>query len=99
MKSEIDYRQLLKLNEDMLDVIDIMIEKRLSDYNKYPRCYYQDGKILTNNGNGTYNILINDNTEILKARQGLTVVVGDIVSVCIINGNTSRKYIIDLRVI
>ena len=94
---ETEYRQLLKINENILDTIDIMLEKRLSDFNKYPRCYYQDGKILTVNGDGNYNVQINDNIEILKARQGLNLLVDNIVYVCVVNANTSNKYIIDIR--
>ena len=93
-----EYMDLLTINDGIFKTINIIAEKRLADYKKYPRCYYQDGYILNVNEDGTYDVVINTETQILKARQGLTLVVGNIVWVCVVNGNSSNKYIIDIRV-
>jgi len=74
----------------LLENIDKLIFYRIKNI----KCnYYKEGKIQTDNGNGTYDVLINEDTFTLKARAGLTLAVGDIVYVMIPNGNESFKFI------
>lgn len=83
-----------QIEKAILDTIDIMIQERLK---KLPFNYYIEAKIETINNDGTYNIewngaILNN----VKARNGLTLNVSDIVLVCVVNGNFSNKFI-DLK--
>lgn len=84
-----------EIEKNLIETIDLMIHerfKKLSTFN-----YYIEAVIETDNGDGTYNIeyngqILND----IKSREGLSLVVGDVVLVCIVNGNFSNKFI-DLK--
>lgn len=78
----------------LLDTIDIMIQERLK---RLSFNYYIEAKVETVNGNGTYNVEWNGKVlNNIKARNGLTLNVGDIVLVSVVNGNFSNKFI-DLK--
>jgi len=80
----------MKYENNILDAIDILIAKRLENL-KYN--YYLDGKILVDNLDGTYDVQINGETSVLKARAELTLVANDLVLVCVVNGNFSNRFI------
>lgn len=83
-----------QIEKAILDTIDIMIQERLK---KLSFNYYIEAKIETVNADGTYNIEWNGTVlNNVKARNGLTLNVGDIVLVCVVNGNFSNKFI-DLK--
>jgi len=77
--------------EILMESIDILIAERLRNF-KYN--YYITGKITVVNVDGTYNLTYNGDTLTnIKTREGLTLIVGDIVYICIVNGNFSEKFI------
>lgn len=79
----------------LLDTIDLMINERFKQLIKSN--YYIEAKILSVNADITYNISYAENNyPNIKAREGLTLTVGDIVLVCVKNGNFSDKFI-DLK--
>lgn len=81
--------------ESFLDAIDIMIKERFKEISNSN--YYIEASIKTVNAGNTVNI--DYNGEIypnVKKREGLSLVVGDIVLVCIVNGNFSNKFV-DLK--
>lgn len=82
-----------EIQDEILKSINIMINKRLKEL-KFN--YYIEGKITTVNGDGTYTVKINGEDETLSARSGLTLAVGEVVLICVPNGNTSFKFI-DLK--
>lgn len=83
-----------KDKEELMKSIDILIIERLKNL-KFN--YYIEAEILTDNGDGTYNVSFNNKTlSNIKAREGLTLLVNDIVLICIVNGNFSNKFI-DLK--
>ena len=85
-----------KLQEELLKSIDILITER----KKESQCsYFLDGVIKTANIDNTYTTTINGEDFTLKAIDGKTFVVGDIVDVCVKNGDFSRKFIVWKRVV
>lgn len=84
-----------EIENNLLDAIDIMIHERFKELVKSN--YYIEASITKNNGNNTYEINYNDSIlPSVKVRQGLALQVGDIVLVCVVNGNFSNKFI-DLK--
>lgn len=55
--------------------------------------YHQYGVIKTVNTDNTYVVTINNVDFTLKARQGITPIIGNSVAVLIPNGNTNKKII------
>lgn len=83
-----------QIEKAILDTIDIMIQERLK---KLSFNYYIEAKIETINNDGTYNIEWNGTVlNNIKSRDGLILNVGDIVLICVVNGNFSNKFI-DLK--
>jgi len=72
------------------DAINIKL-KRFKDQLKYDITL--TGKIKSIDSGGLYTVTINDNDTQCKAREGLTLQVGDIVYVRCIQGNFSNKFI------
>jgi hypothetical protein len=68
------------------------IVKKILSKTKFNYCV--QGKVTQNNGDGSYQVLINDGTSKVKRMNSNTYVVGDIVWVMIINNNYSDKYIL-----
>jgi hypothetical protein len=84
-----------EIENNLLETIDLMIHERFKELTKSN--YYIEASITKNNGNSTYNLIYNDSPLLnIKARQGITLQVGDIVLVCVVNGNFSNKFI-DLK--
>ena len=81
------------IQEELLKSIDILINAKMKNL-KFN--YYIEGKIISSNSGGTYNVDINGFTEVLKARQGLSLSKNDVVLILVPNGNTSFKFI-DLK--
>lgn len=80
------------INQYILDAIDKMIHERFKKLSKFN--YYIEAKIETVNEDGTYDIEFQETVlKNIKAREGLTLNVGDIVLVTIVNGNFSNKFI------
>lgn len=79
--------------EKLLKSTDILIEEKLKSL-KFN--YYIEGKIVSINEDGKYTVRINGEDETLSARSGLTLLVGEVVLVCVPNGNESFKFI-DLK--
>jgi membrane protein implicated in regulation of membrane protease activity len=59
--------------------------------------YCEEGRIIQNNNNGTYEVKINNDTSTIKAMNSDTYNAGDIVKILIINNNYSEKYILCKR--
>lgn len=78
------------INKYILDAIQVVIKKFLKNL-KYN--YYVTGKITAVNTDGTYGVQINNTVSNLPARSGLTLAVGDVVYVMVVNGNYSFKFI------
>lgn len=78
-----------EIQDQILKSIDIMIKEKLKNL-KFN--YYIEGKIVSINS-GVYTVKINGEDETLSARSGLTLSVGEVVLICVPNGNTSFKFI------
>jgi hypothetical protein len=79
----------------ILDTIDIMIQERFKELAKFN--YYIEAVVLTSNPDGTHNIEFNGQTLAnINKRADLSLTIGDIVLVCVANGNFSNKFI-DLK--
>ena len=75
----------------IIDAIETVVNKRLKEIRFN---YYIEGKILTDNGDGTYDVEYNQQTlSSVKARSGLILAVGNIVFICVVNGDFSNKFI------
>ncbi len=85
-----DIQDLLKVVKDFIDGIDEKIRIALSGLSFN---YYITGKIKTVNGDGTYVVTINEKDDTLKAKDGVTLTVGDIVLIMIPNSNRSHAFI------
>ena len=84
-------------NQDsLLRSIDLLINERMSKL-KFNR--YIDGIIKEVQLDNKYLVTLDGEDYIIKARDGLTLALNDIVYVCVINNNFNRKYIIDKRVV
>jgi len=81
---------LKRLTEEVLRAVDIIIETALKQlaFN-----YYITGRIKTINGDGKYLVTIDEKDETLKAREGVTLISGDIVFITVPNGNRSHAFI------
>lgn len=85
-----DIQELLKVVKDFIDGVDEKIRIALSGLSFN---YYITGRIKTVNGDGTYLVTIDEKDETLKAREGLTLVAGDVVSIMIPNSKRSHAWI------
>lgn len=84
-----------EMQDKILDTIDLMIDKRFKTIAKFN--YYIEAKITKKNTSNTYDIDYNDNIiPSVKCREGLSLVVGNIVLVCVVNGNFSNM-VIDMK--
>ncbi|WP_342532803.1 hypothetical protein MHB40_15100 [Lysinibacillus sp. FSL K6-0057] len=75
----------------ILDAIEIMVNKKISElhYN-----YYIEATVVSLNEDNTCEVEVNDRIySKVKIREGLELSIGDIVFICIINGNLSNKFI------
>lgn len=83
-----------KLNiyqQKLLDSIEMLVEEKMSKIN---RDYTIIGKITDYNAtDNVYTVLHNDSSLTLKARAGLTLTVGDVVYIRVVQGNFSEKFI------
>ena len=78
--------------EELCKSIDIIIKKRLE---KIKFSYFLDGEIIAIQSD-EYTVKIDGNNYTkIKARSSLTLAVGDLVQVCVKNGDFSRKFIDD----
>jgi len=69
----------------MLDSLQSFVQECDNCHIQFRIMYYVDG---------TYNLTYNGDTLTnIKTREGLTLIVGDIVYICIVNGNFSEKFI------
>jgi hypothetical protein len=80
----------LNLLKAINEAIDIKL-RRFKDQLKYDVTLI--GKIKSVDDGGLYTVTINDNDTQCKAREGLTLLVGDIVYIRCIQGNFSNKFI------
>lgn len=87
---------MTKEQKELLETIKTMIgynNKKLQ-FNKYV-----EGNVIADGNDGTYEVMINNQKYTLKAREGLTVSIGQVYWVCIVNNDFSKKYIIEKRLI
>lgn len=82
--------------KELLRTIEIMIKH---NNNKLKFNRYIEGYVVANNENGTYEVMINNEKHRLKAREGLTVNIGEVYWICVVNNDFSKKYIIEKRLI
>lgn len=83
-------KSIIKLQEELLKSIDLLIQERMSNLSF---SYYLEGIIETINVDSTYTVKINDEVFDIKTREGLVLNVGDIVMICVPNGNFNNKFI------
>lgn len=77
--------------EKLLKSIDIISSKRAGSIGY---TYYMEGRVSAiNNTTGKHTVLINEESEILPSRTGLSLAVDDNVLICVPNGNQSFKFI------
>lgn len=80
----------LRTSNEIIRAIGIMIETTLKQLSFN---YYITGRIKTVNGDGTYLVTIDDKDETLKAREGVNLVVEDIVLIMIPNSQRSHAFV------
>lgn len=85
-----------KKQQAILDAVNTLIKHSLSNL-KFN--YYIDGVITEVLNNNIYNVrsTSGDIIKNIPARTGFVGVVNDIVQICVINGDFSRKFIDDKR--
>ena len=87
---------MTKEQQAILKAVEILIAQRLSSIGCI---FYIDG-VVTAASNGLYTVKNGDNLyEGLKARSGLSLKVGSVVQVLVKNGDPSRKFIDDVKLI
>lgn len=74
--------------ENGIGVIFERLFKRKARFN-----YYVSGKVVKVNSDGTYDVDINGETSILRAREGLNLSIDSVCYVMVVNGNYSEKFI------
>lgn len=81
----------IKTQQEIAKAIDILIKERLKNlsFNYYVRGIVQSVDTV----NGIYTVKINDSASTLKALDGKTYSVNDVVFILVVNGNFSEKYI------
>ena len=77
--------------EELLEAIDILINKRL---NGLRNCYKIEGKITEIIDADTYKVEIQNNISEIKSMNDATYQVGDVVYIIIFNNNYSDKKIL-----
>lgn len=84
-----------EIEEYFLNAIDVMVQERFKELARFN--YYIEATVISVNDDETCDIDYNENLlSKVKFRSDLTLQVGDIVLVCIVNGNFSNKFI-DLK--
>jgi len=82
---------LSTIEESLLNGVKKIIEQKIKQL-KFN--YYITGKITAINIDGTYDLTYNGEALTnIKAREGLTLIIGDIVYICVVNGNFFEKFI------
>lgn len=85
------------IQKAIFDAVNKIVSKKIKECNF---CYYIDGEIIQENSDGTYNIQQGNSIyRNVPARTDKSYLVGDVVQVCIKNGDSSRKFIDDYRLI
>lgn len=85
------------MQKAIFDAIDKIVSKKIKETGY---SYYIDGEVTAVNSDGTYNIQHGNSTyRNVPARTSKTYAVGNVVQVCVKNGDSSRKFIDDLRLI
>lgn len=83
------------MQEEILNTVDIMIEKRFNQM--FKSNYYIEATVKKINAGNTFNIEYQEAViPNVKKRDSLTLSVGDVVLVCVVNGNFSNMFI-DLK--
>lgn len=83
-------KNIIKLQEELLKSIDLLIQERISNLGI---SYYLEGVIQSANLDSTYSTRINGEDFDIKTREGIALSVGDIVMICVPNGNFNNKFI------
>lgn len=84
-----------EIQDSILKAIDTVVKNFIGQLGFN---YYKDGKIVAINL-PYYTVEIDQENYTMKARTGLTLNIGDIIQVMIKNGDWSRKFIDDKRLI
>lgn len=75
----------------LLESMDIMIKGR---FDALKMSYWESGVIASlGSTTGEYNVLVNGTTITVKARAGIAPAIGDIVLICVPNGDNTKKFI------
>lgn len=84
------------IQKAILDAIEKLVAEKVK---RAKFCYYIDGKV-TAVANGRYTVKSGNSTYTnLPARTGAVYEVDDLVQICVKNGDSSRKFIDDKRLI
>lgn len=78
----------------ILKACEILIDAKL---NSLKFNYYLEGKITADNADGTYDVLIRNESYTLKTKDSSTFTLDDIVFVLVPNGDFGRKFIDCIR--
>lgn len=84
---------LPKNAENLFDAVINIVRKFIKDEIQYN--YTLIGVVVTNNGDGTYNVKINDDITTVKSLHGVTYIVNDVVYVIVLNKDISKRFILD----
>lgn len=83
------------IQEKLIKAIEIIVEEKIRKKSKFN--YYIEGKIVdVKDTDGVCTVKINGENSDIKYRDGLSLSVGDVVLVLVVNGDYSRKFI-DLK--
>lgn len=86
-----DYLNAQDAWNKILTAISIVVSQKV---NQIPMTYYLDAKVTAANADGSFDITIGDDVYLaVKARDGVAPIVGNSVSICVRNGDLSRKFI------
>ena len=78
------------IQKSIFEAINYLVNKKINNL-KFNR--YVTGKIITINEDNTYNVEINGEISILKAREDLILLINDIVYIMVPNNNFSFAFI------
>lgn len=84
-----------KVKKQFSKGIKVLFEQLFKENAKFNRYVY--GKIVTVNGDGTFDVEINESISTLTARTGLNLEVGNVVQIIVVNNEYSKKFIDDIR--
>lgn len=84
---------LTKSAENLFDAVTNLVRKIIKDELKYN--YTLTGVVTADNGNGTYEVKVNNDMITVKSLHGQTYVINDVVYIIVLNKDISKRFILD----